>query len=206
VKNFFYSSVFDRDVTSNGVTETVKVRGPANYNKSGWIRGFEVSYQQTYDFLPGLLRGLGTNLNFTFLQSRGVPNSALNNGNPVTTSTIAKGNLPLEQLSKYNANATVFYEKGPISLRAAYNWRSKFLLTSSDVIFPYTPIFNAATGQLDASIFLSLTKNVKVGVQGVNLTNEVTKTLQQFTVDGQLAPRSYFMNDRRFSFILRGNW
>jgi len=206
VKNFFYSSVFDRDVTSNGVTETVKVRGPANYNKSGWIRGFEVSYQQTYDFLPGLLSGLGTNLNFTFLQSRGVPNSALNNGNPVTTSTIAKGNLPLEQLSKYNANATVFYEKGPISLRAAYNWRSKFLLTSSDVIFPYTPIFNAATGQLDASIFLSLTKNVKVGVQGVNLTNEVTKTLQQFTVDGQLAPRSYFMNDRRFSFILRGNW
>jgi hypothetical protein len=40
----------------------------------------------------------------------------------------------------------------------------------------------------------------------VNLTNEVTRTLQQFTVDGLLGPRSYFMNDRRFSFIVRGNF
>jgi hypothetical protein len=32
----------------------------------------------------------------------------------------------------------------------------------------------------------------------------VTKTLQQYTLDGRLAPRSYFMNDRRFSFIVRG--
>lgn len=206
VKNFFYSSVINRDIQSNGITETIQVRGPANYGKSGYIRGFEAAYQQTYDFLPGLLSGLGSNLNFTFLQSRGVPNSALNNGNPVSSSTIPKGNLPLEQLSKYNVNAEVFYEKGPISVRAAYNWRSKFLLTSSDVIFPFTPVFNDATGQLDASIFLNVSKNVKVGIQGVNLTNEITKTLQQFTVDGKLGPRSYFMNDRRYSFIVRGNW
>ncbi len=206
VDHFFYSSVINRDIVSNGVTETIQVRAPANYTKSGWIRGFEAAYQQTYDFLPGALSGLGTNVNFTFLQSRGVPNSALNNGNPVSTSTIPKGNLPLEQLSKYNVNAEVFYEKGPISVRAAYNWRSKFLLTSADVIFPFTPIFNDATGQLDASIFLNLTKNLKVGIQGVNLTNEITKTLQQFTVDGKLGPRSYFMNDRRYSFIMRGNW
>ncbi|WP_116090874.1 TonB-dependent receptor [Sphingomonas crusticola] len=206
IDNFFYSSVTSRDITSNGVTQAVRVRGPANATKSGWIRGFEVAYQQTFDFLPGAFSGLGTSLNYTFLQSRGVPNSALNNGNPVTESTIPKGNLPLEQLSKHNFNATVFYEKGPISLRAAYNWRSRFLLTSSDVIFPFTPVFNDKTGQLDASIFLNLTKNVKIGVQGVNLTNETTKTLQQYTVDGRLAPRSYFVNDRRYSFILRGNW
>jgi TonB-dependent receptor len=206
VSNFFYSSVINRDIVSNGITETIQVRGPANATNHGWIRGFEAAYQQTFDFLPGVFSGLGTSVNFTFLQSHGVPNSALNNGNPVTTSTIPKGNLPLEQLSKYNVNATLFYEKGPISIRAAYDWRSKFLLTSSDVIFPYTPIFNGATGQLDASIFLNVTKNIKIGVQGVNLTNEITKTLQQFTVDGRLAPRSYFMNDRRYSFIIRGNW
>ena len=50
-----------------------------------------------------------------------------------------------------------FYEKGPMSIRVAYNWRSKFLLTESDVIFPYFPIWNAATGTLDASAFYTIT-------------------------------------------------
>ena len=72
-------------------------------------------------------------------------------------STVPPGNLPLEQLSKHNVNVAAFYEKGPLSMRAAYNWRSRFLLTSADVIFPYFPIFNEDTGQLDASIFFSIT-------------------------------------------------
>src|SRR5206468_335391 len=65
--------------------------------------------------------------------------------------------------------------------------------------------WNGATGTLDASAFYSLRPNLKIGVQAQNLTNEVVKTLQQFTIDGKLGPRSYFMNDRRFSFILRGS-
>ena len=94
------------------------------------------------------------------------------------------GNLPLEQLSEHNINVAAFYERGRISARFAYNWRSEFLLTSADVIFPYFPIFNDDTGQLDGSIFFSITEEMKIGVQAVNLTNEVTRTLQQFTVDG----------------------
>jgi outer membrane receptor protein involved in Fe transport len=114
--------------------------------------------------------------------------------------------LPLEQLSKHNANFTMFYEKGPLSLRGSYSWRSKFLLTARDVIFPYFPIYNDATGQLDASIFYTVTPQIKVGFQGVNLLNEITKTIQVFTPDGREAPRSYFMNDRRISFVVRGNF
>ena len=93
-----------------------------------------------------------------------------------------------------------------MSIRVAYNWRSKFLLTESDVIFPYMPIYNDKGGTLDASAFYSVADYLKIGVQAQNLTNEVTKTLQQFTPDGQLGPRSYFMNDRRFSFIVRGSF
>ncbi|RYD61808.1 MAG: hypothetical protein EOP58_14220, partial [Sphingomonadales bacterium] len=100
-----------------------------------------------------------------------------------------------------------------VSLRAAYNWRSRFLLTESDVIFPYYSIFNEPTGQLDASVFfnignvLKLPGDLRIGVQGVNLLNEVTRTTQAYTGDpADLAPRSYFMNDRRFSFVLRGNF
>jgi TonB-dependent receptor len=207
VKNFFYSSIVQRDVTNNGVTEPLFIRGPANFPGHGKIKGFEIAYQQTFDFLPSFLSGLGVNANYTYIQSKGLPNSYLSGGLPASTSPNGvPGNLPLEQLSKHNVNVTAFYEKGPISLRVAYNWRSRFLLTSADVIFPYAPIFNEATGQLDASLFVTLRKGIKVGVQGVNLLNEVTKTSQQFTLAGLTGPRSYFVNDRRYAIILRGDF
>jgi TonB-dependent receptor len=207
IRDFFYQAVTDRSITNNGVTQNVLVRGPANFDGKGKVKGFEIAHQQTYDFLPGFLDGLGTSANYTYIKSKGLPNTFLNGGNLAANSTVAPGNLPLEQLSKHNVNATVFYEKGPVSLRAAYNWRSRFLLTASDVIFPYYSIYNEATGQLDASAFFSVTDNIKIGVQGVNLLNEVTKTSQAYTGNPSLlAPRSYFMNDRRFSFIARANF
>ena len=207
VKNFFYQAVVSLPITNNGVTFDQQTRGPANYDGHGKIKGFEIAYQQTLDFLPGFLSGIGVNANYSYVQSSGLPNTFLNTGSPVNTGTIPHGNLPLEGLSKHNVNATIFYEKGPISLRAAYNWRSKFMLTAADVIFPYTSIFQDATGQLDASAFVNVTKHIKIGVQGVNLTNTVTKTLQAYKGDpSALAPRSYFMNDRRYSLILRGSF
>ncbi|TPG42517.1 TonB-dependent receptor [Sphingomonas koreensis] len=208
VKGFFYQSVVSLPITNNGVTFPFLTRGPANYDGDGKIKGVEVAYQQTFDFLPGFLSGLGVSANYSYIVSSGLPNSFLNTGSPsnVNAATVP-GSLPLEGLSKHNANATVFYEKGPFSLRAAYNYRSKYLLTAADVIFPYTSIFQAGSGQLDASAFFSLTKYLKIGVQGVNLTNSVTKTLQAYTSDPSLlAPRSYFVNDRRYSFILRANF
>jgi TonB-dependent receptor len=207
IKDFFFQSVESRAITNNGVTQNVLVRLPENFGGKGKIKGFELAYQQTYDFLPGFLSGLGVSANYTFIKSKGLPSVFLNAGGTINPSTVTPGNLPLEQLSKHNVNATIFYEKGPISLRAAYNWRSRFLLTAADVIFPYYSIFNEATGQLDASAFFSVTKDIKIGVQGVNLLNEVTKTSQAYTGSADLlAPRSYFMNDRRFSFVVRGNF
>lgn len=207
VSNFFYQAVVPFDITNNGITLPVTTRGPANFDGTGKIKGFEVAYQQTFDFLPGFLSGLGVNGNYSYIESSGLPNTFLNTGSPVNQGSIPPGNLPLEGLSKHNLNATVFYENERISLRAAYNWRSRFLLTAADVIFPYTSIFNEPTGQLDASLFINLNEQIKFGVQGVNLLNEVTKTSQAFTGDpARLAPRSYFMNDRRFSFIIRGNF
>ena len=207
VYGFFYSAPVPFQISNNGVTLNSSILAPANFDGHGKIKGFEAAYQQTLDFLPGPLSGLGVNANYSYIESSGLPNAFLNTGETVDPSTVTPGSLPLEGLSKHNVNAAVFYEKGPVSLRAAYNWRSRFLLTVADVIFPYTSIFNEATGQLDASAFLNITKNIKIGVQGVNLTNEVVKTSQAYTGDpNRLAPRSYFVNDRRFSFILRGNF
>jgi TonB-dependent receptor len=207
VHGFFYQGLVHEDVTSNGITEPVLVKGPRNYDGDGKIQGFEIAYQQTFDFLPGWLNGFGTSANYSYIDSKGLPNTFLNGGSLANSSTVPPGNLPLEGLSRDNVNVALFYEKGPISIRTAYNWRSRFLLTAADVIFPYYSIFNDATGQLDASAFYSLSPNLKIGIQGVNLLDETTKTLQAYTGDPDtLADRSIFINDRRFALILRGNF
>ncbi|MES2444848.1 MAG: TonB-dependent receptor [Pseudomonadota bacterium] len=203
IHNFFYQAIDTITLTNNGVTATANIRKQANYSGTGKVKGFEVAYQQTFDFLPWIFNGLGVTSSYTYIDSQGLPMNRPNLGAGVN---LNGGRLPLEQMSKHNVNVAVFFEKGPVSLRAAYNWRSRFLLTSADVIHPFFPIYNDSTGQLDASMFLNLSKEIKIGVQAVNLTNEVTKTLQQFNEAGDLAPRSYFMNDRRFSFIVRGSF
>ncbi|HEY0412844.1 MAG TPA: TonB-dependent receptor, partial [Allosphingosinicella sp.] len=139
IHNFFYQSVTPRTITNNGVSETIAIRGPANFPGTGTVKGFEIAYQQTFDFLPWIFNGLGINANYSHILSKGLPNSFLNGGLPANVSAASGGTLPLEQLSKHNVNVTLFYEKGPVSLRASYNWRSRFLLTAADVIYPYYP-------------------------------------------------------------------
>ncbi len=162
------------------------------------MKGFEVAYQQTYDFLPGFLSGLGAGLTYTYVDAGDFNNSTLG-----SEQSPFAGGLPLAGVSKHTVNAVGFYEKGPLSLRAAYNWRSDFLQTPRDVIFPFSPIYGESTGQLDASIFFALTENLKLGIQGVNLLDEVTRTSQVIDFVGTRATRSAFRNDRRFTFMLR---
>jgi hypothetical protein len=97
----------------------------------------------------------------------------------------------------------VFYEKGPFAARLAYNWRSDFLQTPRDVIFPFSPIYGESTGQLDGSIFVSVNEHIKLGVQGVNLLDEVTRTSQVIDFSGTRTTRSAFRNDRRYTFLAR---
>lgn len=193
-----------------GVVTDVQVSGPINDQK-GKLKGFELAYQQTYDFLPGLLSGFGSQLTYTYVDGGDFSNPNLAGiGQSSVTSAVNRLNSgaftalqPLAGLSKHTVNATVFYEKGPIALRAAYNWRSSFLVTVRDDIFPFSPIWQESTGQLDASIFYSVTDQIKLGIQGVNLLDEVTRTSQVVDFDGTRVTRSAFRNDRRFTFLAR---
>lgn len=187
---------------AQGVSTDVLVNQQVNIG-SGWIKGFEVGYQQTYTFLPGLLSGLGIEANYTFVEPSTFPNA-------VSEPRYAGLELPLQQLSRHTYNFSVFYERDRLSARLAYNWRNGFLLTPRDDINPFSPIFNASTGQLDGSIFYTLNDNWKIGLYGANLLDEVTVTEQQTSYQlngvnqaGPLAPRSYFRSDRRVTLSLR---
>ena len=175
----------------------VEVNRPVN-QQDGTLKGVEIAYQQTYDFLPGLLSGLGTQLTYTY-----VDGSDFSNTDRAGTLGPFADAQPLAGISKNTFNGTIFYEKDWLSARLAYNWRSAFLITPRDDIFPFSPIWGESTGQLDGSIFVTVRDGLKLGVQGVNLLDEVTRTSQVVDFDGTRVVRSAFRNDRRFTFLAR---
>jgi len=202
LRNFFVNGVVDRTFTHNGVTRTVNVATVTN-GDSGRIQGYELGYQQFYDCLPGWLGGLGLLANYTHITQDGAVAKNYDTTLPTPGGdAIAFDNVPLEGLSEHNANVVGMYEKGPLSLRLAYNWRSQYLLTTRDVI-TRLPIYQDDTGQLDATAYFSITPAIKFGIEGVNLANEVTVLKQQFDNRRTLLPRANFVNDRRYSFLLR---
>jgi hypothetical protein len=77
------------------------------------------------------------------------------------------------------------------------------MITPRDDIFPFSPIVGESTGQLDGSFFYNISDSFKVGVQGVNLLDEVTRTSQIIDFAGTQMPRSAFRNDRRYTVVLR---
>ncbi|MEA9711462.1 TonB-dependent receptor [Xanthomonas campestris] len=183
------------------------VTRPYNMDE-GTIRGAELGYTQFFDQLPGWLSGFGVNANFTFVDSQGGTNTAID---PFTNVTVGGVELPLEGLSRRSYNLAGIYEKGPLSLRLAYNWRSRYLLTTSDAA-TRLPTWADDYGQLDGSFFYRFNDHLQLGLQANNLTNTVTKVLMGPTsyeggeVDPQLYTRSSFVNDRRYSLVLRMNW
>ncbi|NIJ49483.1 TonB-dependent receptor [Rhizomicrobium electricum] len=94
-----YIGSYNTEMVIGGIT--YQVSQPRN-GSDGDIKGIEVGYQQFFDFLPGIWSGLGVQLNGTYVDGS------------------------FQNISKYSYNAVGIYEKGPFSLRVAYNWRSGF--------------------------------------------------------------------------------
>ena len=210
-QNYIQSGLFAANFVNNGVTRTVQVSGPAN-GAGAKIYGAEVAYNRFFDFLPKPLNGLGMQTNFTWLKNKGVPNSNLTTFFPVAGGVSVPALNPgsLEGLSKYSFNVVALYETPdfPVSFRLAYNWRSRYLITASDCCVGL-PVWSAPTGYLDGSIRYSVNSHIEMSLEGSNILNTPTKTLQQLTDDTSpehriiLVPNSWFRQDRRITFGLR---
>lgn len=206
LKNFFVNGAYTREFTNpvSGVTQPVFVSGPQN-GGDGEMQGVEIAYQQFFDMLPEPFDGIGVQANYSYIKARGVPNSNLDPTNPdLESEDFVFDNLPLQGQSDHTANLVLMYEKYDWAFRLAYNWRSKYLLTARDVITGL-PVYNDDLGFLDGSVFYNVTDNVQVGFQAVNLLDTQTKTLMQ--VDDELqVGRSWFVNDRRYTFLVRASF
>jgi TonB-dependent receptor len=199
IRDYIFAGSDTETVTSNGVTGTFGVTRFKN-GDSGSIRGFELAYQQFFDFLPNMFRGLGFQGNLTFVDSRGGRNTAVNILDTNQTTNAEDATLPLEGMSRWSYNANLMYERGRVSSRLAWNWRERYLLTTSAANIN-APVWSENYGQLDGELFVTVVDNIKVGVQGTNLLNSRT----YLDVGGAvLAPRySWTDTDRRFAIAVR---
>lgn len=209
IDNFFANSTVPTSFTINGVTRTVDVDQAINQGNSA-ITGLEFGYQQFYDMLPAPFDGLGSQFNITLLdQSGDIPNSSLDTTTPPDATPglapRAVFKVPLQGMSDVTYNIVGIYEKNDFSFRLAYNWRSEYLLTTRDVITKL-PIYSEASGQMDASITYSINDHFKIGLEGSNLLDEMTKTTMQVDEAGTKLKRNFFINDRRLSLVLKAQF
>ncbi|TWB36513.1 TonB-dependent receptor [Nitrospirillum pindoramense] len=162
----------------------------------GSIKGFEVAYQQFFDFLPGLFSGLGFQANYTYAYSAVDFTTHDASGNPITTLR------PLEKLSRHSYNLVGLYEKGPVSARLAWNWRGPYFDTTTGSGANGTMQYQKAYSTLDASVSVDLSRHVAVTVDAVNLTNSMSVTY----IDTPGQPLQYTLNDRRFGISVRATY
>jgi iron complex outermembrane recepter protein len=152
------------------------------------IKGFELSYQQPFDFLPGALNGLGFIGSFTYADGED------DTGNPIVG------------LSKTSYNTTLFYEKDGFDARVSYVWRSERLFgffqgsTGPDGTGRRNT-FVEPVGTLDAAASYDLSETVNIFVSAQNILFKKSATEYYNVV--RTAQTRFDINERRFAIGAR---
>ena len=125
--------------SQNRVT-TYQISRPFNAGTAE-VKGLAVAYQQNF------AHGFGLLANYTYADASG------------------KDGAPLPYSSKNQINVSPFYEMGPFSARATFNWRSKYFtgVDRGDAMFV------RAQKSLDATVGYAVNQNITVSVSGQNL-------------------------------------
>src|SRR5581483_8129628 len=219
LSNSLSYSNFGRTFTNNGATGTAQILGPINEKDGGRIKGLEAAFQTFFDFLPGLWSGLGMQANYTHVVTTGINNSnlidatsgggvgAVGAGEAVHTTDVVIDSHQLAGVSKDTYNLVGLFEKGPIGLRLAYNWRSRYLTDNLDCCIGL-PVFQKAAGFLDGSIRYSIGSHVELSLDVTNLLNTKLEYQQQIFGDSSATPGAapvyrdsgWSVVDRRYQF------
>ena len=133
----------------------------------GKLTGFELNAQTPFRFLPGFLSNFGGLASVTFVTSK--INYVLQsvNGQPTLTTT-----ADLVGLSRKSASGTLYYEDKRISVRGTANYRSGYIRTIPSGAQDSDYIANDPTFYVDFSASYNLGPNIKILLEGQNLTNE----------------------------------
>ena len=153
--------------------------------EGGTIKGVELQGQYAFE------NGLGFTANYTYSDS----------SSPEFTDF--SDNLPIPGVSKHAFNVQGYFERGPFSTRLSYAWRDKAyqgrFAFGSGADQHRLGIFNEAYGQLDGQVAYEITRDLKVTLEGSNLTKEDSKAYLQFPD----LPLRFVSGDRRVSLGVR---
>ena len=149
--------------TAASTTDIFQVSQPLN-SPGGDLTGFELNAQKRLDFLPGWMENFGIQANYTFVDSN------------ITylTSTVAGAptiNETLVGLSKNAANFTLYYETDKFSVRGSAAYRQGYLTQVPGADGNSVHGTNE-TLNFDAQASYNITENLRVSVEGINLTDE----------------------------------
>ncbi|MBU0555546.1 MAG: TonB-dependent receptor [Alphaproteobacteria bacterium] len=181
------------DVTkynANGTIDGVydfDVYQPVNADGSYKVSGVELNAVLPLGLFVHWLDGFGINANYTFLDSSLTGESDLD----IPTSPIG--------LADNTYNATVFYDKGPFSIRLSYNRKGAYVERIERNMYP---VYRDAYGQFDIAASYQLTRNFRVELQGINIGNEKTTG---YTMDPSF-PTTYEFSGSRISLGVRGQF
>lgn len=159
--NLFGSATFSAPAAqylpagATGLPSTITVTQTQNLSK-GWVQGVEVAAQFALDQRAGWLSGFGVSGNYTHV------------------ATNATDGCGVTGVSPDSYNVSGFYDNGTIQLRAAYNWRARWIMACQwDVTGQ--PEYHAPYGQIDLAARFNLTKSLQIFADVVNLTNEKSR-------------------------------
>jgi len=191
------------------VFEYASVNDNFNAAQTATVKGGEMGGRTFFDRLPSPFNGLGVEGNYTHIDSN-------NPGDQyVDINGVTHHEVPIVGLSKNSFNAALMFEKVQWSVRLAYNWRSKYLMTTNSNgtngsynYYPAAgaagqnigislPIYAASYGELDFGTTFRPIKSLAFSLDLNNLTNETAKTLMGGYANGTEYVRSWFTSDRR---------
>lgn len=185
-----------------GATNYFVINRPVNAS-NGVLKGLEVGLTWFPRFLPSPLNGLGFTGSATVLDSnQNIPEQAADG-------TITQTQSQFFNVSKFSYNATLAYDKGPVSARLSYIWRQAFLHNNEARLFA-NPIgvWFRPEKSLDFQLTLNVTDRVGITFDAVNLTSEMQQNYykygsagnqDQFNLGSTLRPRTFALG-ARFKF------
>lgn len=136
----------------------------ANNADAGYIRGIEIGYTQTFNFLPDLWKGLGANVNFSYTESE------IQRPSNVPGEDGALG--PIEGLSPRVYSATIFYDYEDLfTARVSARHRAEYLSRQIAIGQDQSAYFQEET-IISAQMSYNFTENLQGVVSVDNLTDE----------------------------------
>ncbi len=132
--------------------------------KSTDIKGMELSYQSLLTFLPAPFNNMGFIANYTYADGEFLYENVQNSGEDQYKT--------FEGLSKHNTNFTLYYETEKWGGRVSAATRSDYITWGAGVAEDEDEHGFHGSTFVDMSVFYQVNDNLKVTLEGVNLTNE----------------------------------